>query len=227
MSIMEDPAPSDDQRPDRQSAQIHLYAEHLQNIRTLSIQASLATAPNKETKATLSADGSLLSLSHEGETANIRLPLSIGQHSDATLTLPAAPTKDLTFRLNIEEKPGADSALGNGASSSENTIPWMAGDLTPDTEISCAKCHWIFVHRGRITQWKDLPSEGWAEMMDFWHCHKPDEGLAHGAENAGRGVSANSKLAVEPGVGLVGSTDFLFHSRDCAVNVSHDILSLP
>ncbi|KAI7240608.1 hypothetical protein KC330_g1085, partial [Hortaea werneckii] len=200
---------------------IHLYAEHLQNIRTLSIQASLATFSNTETKATLSADGSQLSLSHEGETATIQLPITVpGGHNDAALTIPSAPSKELTFRLSLSEKPGSN-LLGERPASSETIIPWMSSHLSASAEISCANCQTVLIPRGTVTQWKDLPSEGWAEMMDFWHCHKPDIPHDHGHHDAhglngsaGRGIGANSKLAVERGVGLVGPLEILFARED-------------
>ncbi|KAI7345813.1 hypothetical protein KC354_g14529 [Hortaea werneckii] len=201
---------------------IHLYAEHLQNIRTLSIQASLATFSNTETKATLSADGSQLSLSHEGETATIQLPITVpGGHNDATLTIPSAPSKELTFRLSLSEKPGSNLLGERPPASSETIVPWMSSHLSASAEISCANCQTVLIPRGTVTQWKDLPSEGWAEMMDFWHCHKPDvphdhhHRDAHGGNgSAGRGIGANSQLAVERGVGLVGPLELLFAKED-------------
>ncbi|KAI6825460.1 hypothetical protein KC340_g13974 [Hortaea werneckii] len=198
---------------------IHLYAEHLQNIRTLSIQASLATFSNTETRATLSADGSQLSLSHEGETATIQLPITVpGGHNDATLVIPSAPSKELTFRVSLEEKPGSN-LLGERPAGGETIVPWMSSHLSASAEISCANCRSVLIPRGAVTQWKDLPSEGWAEMMDFWHCHKPDaphdHHHAHGVHgSAGRGIGANSKLAVERGVGLVGPLELLFAKED-------------
>ncbi|KAK0352043.1 hypothetical protein LTS02_014906 [Friedmanniomyces endolithicus] len=161
---------------------IHLYAEYLQNIRTLSIQASLATPSNQATKAILTADRHYLTLEHEGEKATIPLPVSLGSHGDRTLAVPAAPTKDLTFRLNVGPRLEPHDALSNSVHNPENIIPWMAGDLTPETAVSCATCHAEIIGPGQIRQWKDLPSEGWAEMMDFWHCHKPDEPHGHAQE---------------------------------------------
>ncbi|KAI6876974.1 hypothetical protein KC318_g16407, partial [Hortaea werneckii] len=201
---------------------IRLYAEHLQNIRTLSIQASLATFSNTETKATLSADGSELSLSHEGETATIHLPITVpGGHNDATLTIPSAPSKELTFRVSLSEKPGSNLLGERPPAGSETIVPWMSSHLSARAEISCANCQTVLIPRGAVTQWKDLPSEGWAEMMDFWHCHKPDvphhhdHHDAHSVDgSAGRGIGANSKLAVERGVGLVGPLELLFAKED-------------
>ncbi|KAK0248081.1 hypothetical protein B0A54_16478 [Friedmanniomyces endolithicus] len=196
---------------------ILLYAEPLQNIRTLSIQASLGTASNQATKATLSADRHYLTLEHEGERAIIRLPAGLGSCGDVTLAIPAAPIKDLTFRLNVGPRPEPRDALGNSVHNPENIVPWMASDLTPETAVSCATCHAEIVRPGQVQQWKDLPSEGWAEMMDFWHCHKPDGPHDHAqeVENVSRGFAANSKLTTRPGMGLVGPMDFLFSAEDC------------
>ncbi len=87
------------------SAMIHLYVEHLLNIRTLSIQAVLSTVSGRETDVTVSADGSILTISHEGEMASVKLPINISPsaQSRAVLTIPAVPSKNLTFRVQVEQ----------------------------------------------------------------------------------------------------------------------------
>lgn len=209
---------------------IHLYAEHLVNIRTLSIQALLSTVSNQQTQATLSADGSSLTLSHEGEVASIKLPITVpGGHNDATLTIPAAPTKDLSFRVSLQEKPGASGLLTNGSHEYSHVIPWSATALSPDTEVACKTCNAIIVRRGRVKVWKDLPSENWAEMMDFWHCHRPDVPHDHDKSTPQKGYSASSRLALESGVGMVDPVDFVLAAEDCenlAVGAASSILML-
>ena len=198
---------------------IHLYVEHLLNIKTLSIQASLSTVSNKETKALLSADGRVLNLSHENETASIQLPINISpnQESKVKFTIPAIPSKELSFRVQLEEKPGVQNgALSNGDGDSSNLVPWDAGSLTTKTEICCAQCSSVLLERGRIQNWKDLPSQGWADMMEFWHCHKPHESHSHGEDEINKGYAAGSKLAIENGVGLVDIGDFVFAPEDCS-----------
>ncbi|CAK4028225.1 Hypothetical predicted protein [Lecanosticta acicola] len=196
---------------------IHLYAEHLMNIRSLSLQASLSTVSNKETRATLSADGSTLTLAHEGEVATIKLPISLpGGHNDATLTIPAAPTKDLSFRVSLSEKPGTNGLPTSGTLEDTNVVPWTAPSLTPDTEIACRTCGATIVERSRVKVWKDLPSENWAEMMDFWHCHRPN--VPHDDDHSlpRKGYSADSRLALEPGVGMIDPVDFILTAADCS-----------
>lgn len=198
-------------------AAIHLYAEHLVNIRMLSIQASLQTTSNQETRSTLSADGKTLSLEHEGETAKVQFPAELlSGKNRATFVIPAAPTKDLTLRLRIDEKPGTTSVLGGDVVDNEIITPWTAASLTKGVEITCRSCCAVFVDRSTITQWKDLPSEGWAEMMEFWHCHKPD--VPHETHDHGdikKGYSADSHLVHDSGTCLVNPMEFWLAAKDC------------
>ncbi|KAK3713450.1 hypothetical protein LTR37_008408 [Vermiconidia calcicola] len=197
---------------------IHLYVEHLLNIKTLSIQACLTTVSNKETKATISADGAILTLTHENETASVKLSVNVSprKQSNITFTLPAVPSRELSFRVQLEEKEGQGyGAFPNGDRDGSNVVPWTADVLTPETEIRCSYCDSILVSRGMIRTWKDLPSEGWAEMMEFWHCHKPHEPHSHSNGEVQKGYTASSQLALEPGVGMVGPLDFLFMPADC------------
>ncbi|KAI5370060.1 Putative ubiquitin-conjugating enzyme E2-binding protein [Septoria linicola] len=194
---------------------IHLYAEHLLNIRAISIQAALSTASNKETRATLSSDGSLVTLSHEGETASIKLPISIpGGHNAAPLTIPAAPTKDLSFRVQLQQKSDSSGLLTNGVQQDDNIVPWSATSLTTDARFSCVHCRQTLLESGTVRIWKDLPSENWAEMMDFWHCHRPHV-PDQNHQTLAKGYSADSTLALAPGVGMVDPVDFVLAREDC------------
>lgn len=200
---------------------VHLYAEHLLNIRTVTIQAQLSTPSSNATNVSLSADGSTLSLTHEGESASIKLPVTLSSkaQSSATLTIPAVPSKELSFRLSVDSKQGAASgAFTNGVTpaSNENVVPWTADQLSDETEIKCRGCGSVLVERGKVKQWKNLPSEGWAEMMDFWHCHKPHEPHSHdGHAEVKKGYAAGSQLALESGVAMVSALDCLLVHEDC------------
>ena len=195
---------------------IHLYAELLTNIRTLSVQALLSTVTNIETQAQVSTDGKLLTLAHEGETATITLPVCvISGHNTATLTIPAAPTKELSFRIQLQEKPDTEGLLGSNGNDDFNVVPWTAATLGQAAEVACKACDTILVSRSKIQVWKDLPSENWAEMMDFWHCHRPSEPDNHDHNVPNKGYSANSRLALQSGVCMINPTTFLLTSGDC------------
>ncbi len=101
----------------------------------------------------------------------------------------------------------------------------MASDLTSESELSCSNCAVVLLERRKITSWKDLPSEGWAEMMEFWHCHKPHEPDNGANGHVKKGYAADSKLAIETGVGMVEALDLLVFPADCS-NIEVSFLNI-
>lgn len=198
---------------------IELYAELLLNIRTVTFFATLKSEHNHETKAELSADGESITVTHEGEFASIRLPTKISGGGSAALTLPASPAKELTLRLQLEEKaPGLLRYSDfQDLSATENPVPWAALSLGEGTEIQCKQCDHVLVSKGAVHEWKDLPSENWADMMDFWHCHKPDEHHNHEHQDdvpSRKGYAADNKLTAVSGTGFVDTMYFLIAPED-------------
>ena len=202
---------------------IILYAELLLHIRTVTFFASLRTNHNRETKAKLSSDGACITISHEGQSASIRLPINVKGGGDVALSLPSQPPgKELTLRLQLEEQEGSDML---GMMQSEewkaNIVPWDGASLSQiqGVEVICKSCQGVLVPSGKIRQWKDLPNENWAEMMDFWHCHKPDEHHLHDHTHdemmGQKGYAASNRLQVLEGVGFVDLTRLLLQEEDC------------
>jgi hypothetical protein len=198
-------------------SQIELYAELLTNIRTVTLVASLRTATNKETRIELAGDGQTITISHEGISASLRLPTRMIGGGTAALTLPPRPSKDLTLRLRVEETaPGLLTFEHN----EENLVPWPASAMEDARSVRCFRCGTCLVEGEVVAEWRDLPNENWAEMMDFWHCHKPHE-HEHGEHGGGdgavdrKGYSAANKLAAKTGMGYVGLSYFVFASEDC------------
>lgn len=192
---------------------VTLYAEHLLNIRQVTIFATLESESNRETRAELSADRRSLFLSHDGETATIYLPAEIA--GSASLPLPAARNKVLSFRLQVTEDV---ATLDRSQLSYSNDVPWPAASLSCETSVACRECKEIIVKSPSITTWKDLPSENWAEMMDFWHCHKPDDHESHvaDAQSSMKGYAASNALRPTPGTGLVDLSYLLICEQDCS-----------
>lgn len=69
----------------------------------------------------------------------------------------------------------------------EQTIDqWSCKDLSRTPEINgrhsfkfiCNNCKFLLIESYGFN-FKDMPSELWYEMMDFWHCHKPDNHEEH------------------------------------------------
>jgi hypothetical protein len=202
---------------------ITLYAELLLHIRTISLFASLRTHHNRETKAKLSSDGNCITVSHEGQSAMICMPFNVKGGGEAELTLPSQPqSKEITLRLQLEEKEDSD-LLGTLQSEERKTniVPWDGAFLDEQSgvELLCKRCDTVIVPTGKIGRWRDLPNENWAEMMDFWHCHKPDEHHLHDHTHEDtmgqKGYAAGNRLQAAGGVGFVDLTSFLLKAQDC------------
>lgn len=187
---------------------ILIYAELLSNIRQISVGCSLQTPSSSGTKTVISPDGLRFAISHDGVERSVQLPGQV--KSPLQLPIPKIGTKSLTWRL-----PLASTTATNGRPSVEDKgVPWSASDLEPGLGIHCRACKAVIVKPDILTVWKDLPSENWAEMMEFWHCHKPHD-HGHDEENlAQKGYGANSRISAQTGVGLVDLASFLLSESD-------------
>lgn len=205
---------------------ILLYAELLANIRQISIVAELPSPCTSNTTAQLSQDLGSLSVEHDGQKAIIRLPDQVAR---VLLPVPPAGRRELSWRLPLSATaPGKRQ----GDFMNDAMAPWSAKKLSRDIAIVCRQCKNILVERGTITCWKDLPSENWAEMMDFWLCHKPNHKHAPGdgeGENLTekKGYGANNRFIAGSGTGFVDLTYLLLNPENCrGVKVSASSLLL-
>ncbi|KAI1819074.1 ubiquitin-conjugating enzyme E2C-binding protein [Xylaria intraflava] len=191
------------------SHHILIYAELLSNIRQISVGCTLPTPASETTQASITPNGSALSVIHDGICQTLQLPGSVALSSQ--LPINGLKVSSLSWRL-----PLAPRLTGPALSVSDDSVPWSATDLEPGSAVVCKSCKSIVVDAGTLRIWKDLPSENWAEMMEFWHCHKPSN-LKHGHDDehlTNRGYGASSRIAAQPGVGFVDLTSFLLYYSD-------------
>lgn len=143
--------------------------------------------------------------------------------------------REYSFRMPLD-------LTGNGNSTMESDlgdfVPWTAGDMSPYTRLRCRHClNEVLSEPPTATGWvwKDLPSGNWAEMMDFWHCHKPgshDDDAAKTASTAVddsthagkvvdeknanvKGYGAANRVVAVPGTVLLDVVSFLVTAGDC------------
>lgn len=195
------------------SQHILLYAELLSNIRQVSVGCTLPTPVSKTTRATVAADGRALTVAHDGSSQTVQLPESVVPFAQLPITKSGGTS--LAWRL-----PLAASPVGRVASAPEESVPWSAIDLEPGSVVACRTCKSTVVGAGALKVWKDLPSENWAEMMEFWHCHKPHI-HKHGNDDehlTDRGYGASSRISAQPGVGFVDLTSFRLADSDLVVS---------
>ena len=196
-------------RPTKEE-QISIYAELLSNIKQVSIAVRLPSLSNSTTVARVLDNGRRLCVEHANDAQTIELPGTVVAH--ATLQIPQSESRDLTWRLPLSPS-GPQLPL---FSPENQLVPWAAMDLQPGSAVCCRSCNNTIISKGIIRSWKDLPSENWAEMMEFWHCHKPHDHGSHGTEDlANKGYGANNAITAQRGVGFVDITSFMFDEADC------------
>jgi ubiquitin-protein ligase E3 D len=192
------------------SQHIHIYAELLPHIRQVSVGCTLPSSVSATTEAIIAADGRVLTVIHDGSRQSLQLPGFVAPCS--RLPVQRSGSVKLSWRLPLAAPPqnsGVNSA-------SEESVPWSATDLKPGSAVVCRTCGSAVIGPGVLKVWKDLPSENWAEMMEFWHCHKPHD-HKHSKEEqhlAQRGYGASSRVTAQPGVGFVDLTSFLLAESD-------------
>ncbi|KAK1249192.1 hypothetical protein MKX07_002708 [Trichoderma sp. CBMAI-0711] len=189
-----------------------IYAELLSNIRQVSVRATLSSPSDTTTKAEILDDGRRIQVHHKGQVRALDLPASVIVRS--TIPISENSSQELAWRLPV---PATEAQLAR-FSAENQSIPWSSTDLKVGSSICCRNCGCEIVQQGRVKSWKDLPSENWAEMMEFWHCHKPhDHGHEHhnGDALTKRGYGANSAITAQPGIGFVDLTSFMFLESDC------------
>jgi hypothetical protein len=237
-------APVDDPSPS-----IYMHAELLPNIRQLTLYVSLPnsseSASSDEYTSTISLSESrravTVYLTHEDGNENIevtetlKLPARVSEAARASLKLAGhrvggdGNRREFSFRLPIDQDEGDE--MRNGLDD-DDFVPWTAEGMSTCTALHCRFCKRVILDRSdsdttSAWTWKDLPSGNWAEMMDFWHCHKPDphehahedEAQQHkaieGRTALTKGYGATSQVVATPGTILVDVASFLVAEEDC------------
>lgn len=193
---------------------IFLYAEVLQNIRQITLYATLQTNKNEGTRVEISSDKRYITVHHDDQTAKLLLPLQIT--GTAELTIPAEKAKDLSVRLALED---TDAVVPQNKENESDAL-WSASSFHSDGRLRCRQCGNQVSRPNATFVWKDLPSENWAEMMDFWHCHKPhdeneDGSTAEEGVAGVKGYGATSRIQAIEGSVLIDSSTFLITKQDC------------
>ncbi|GAD97226.1 hypothetical protein NFIA_069180 [Paecilomyces variotii No. 5] len=228
------------------NSHIHLHAELLPNIRQLTLYVSLPSDSDTKNEdgdrlkpeISLSESRRAVTVSVGEEMETMKLPARVSESSRSNLRFPeqassghTGTTSDLTriefsFRMQVDkdEMPGLtkDEFV-------DDITPWMAEDMSTSTLVRCRTCSKVILDSTKHTEgwtWKNLPSGNWAEMMDFWHCHKPDphEGHDHGSHDDKqiedpnavlKGYGAANQISASSGTILVDVASLLVAETDC------------
>ena len=211
-----------------QTHPFNLYAELLPNIRQITLYAELPSLSPSDASSTprisYSDSNSTVSVSYRDQTQSLRLPARVSSRHVLPSALSPAKSPsgsesadEYTIRLPVDESGPSDSQQ-------DIHVPWTAQDLTPETRLRCRECkNELFTPQpDNKVVWKDLPSADWAEMMDLWHCHKPDTHPDDKEESGGddtnekvKGYGAANRVLCEPGTVLVDVASFVFAEGNC------------
>lgn len=235
---------------------LHLHAELLPNIRQITLYVSLPqTSSQNSVRPTIQLSESCKAVTvslpepFQDVIETIKLPARVDAASrrvlntngSSAVTHQASQSEgashDYSYRMQIDAK---ELALAQREEITDDYVPWTAADMSPSTHIRCRNCDAEFLRPGTSTgtteeganppgkwDWKDLPSGNWAEMMDFWHCHKPDPheddpkseataALKIEEQNAQiKGYGASSRVEAIPSTILIDVATFLLAESDC------------
>lgn len=240
-----------------ENVSLRLHAELLPNIRQITLYASLPRIPELEgfrpviqlsdlrKEATISLPPPF---DHVSEP--IKLPARVSDayrrlvnaRSGAAVTPVSTQStdtsQDYSFRMQVDSSD--EALLLSRDELIDDYVPWTAADMSLSTRICCQRCGNMFLKTKTSSSetgedvgqpkgwiWKDLPSGNWAEMMDFWHCHKPDphEDNQDGTKNTAlriedqtaqlKGYGAASRVVAISGTVLIDAATFLLVESDC------------
>lgn len=228
---------------------IALHAELLPNIRQLTLHVSLPISPVdvdiRESTITLSESCRAITVfvvCGNAETRRelvetLKLPIRVNASSRRNLSFAGhrldnekvendIQSAEYSFRLQVDQYDTAPMSKIYGIQE-DDYIPWTAKDMATCLALHCRFCRQLIIDTSKSDsspwQWKDLPSGNWAEMMDFWHCHKPDvpaderEGQRVVEEQSAstKGYGASNRVVASPRTVLVDVASFLVARNDC------------
>lgn len=171
----------------------------------------LHTTRTSATSLYLADDSEVIVLQHDGIVVQLALPVKVASLPGKSLTISNTNSYEMTLRL----QPESNALTRLLDIPSDDAVPWSASMLQDCVDVRCLKCTSTIVDSLAVKTWQDLPSANWAEMMDFWHCHKPID-HKHGQQDGhGKGYGADNVLTARQGAGFVDVTTMLLCPEDC------------
>lgn len=188
--------------------------EYLDALKTLCVFIEDEVCKEKFTGLSLQGSVNLLIKLYSSHIV-VRLPIEITQLS--RITRIQQEGGKLTIKISLFSKTndgvGAITESFMKFTTDTKNQKWSCKDLKNKTpkrdganifKINCSRCTDVIIDSEKVTKFYDLPSEFWSEMMDFWHCHKPNA-----KENDRIKNYYNGNLKTKEGEIIIGSYYFL------------------
>ncbi|KAK9456525.1 ubiquitin-conjugating enzyme E2-binding protein [Dipodascopsis uninucleata] len=190
------------------SDQALLYCEYLPNVSSISlILQPVDKIPDHLTA--LSSTTLYYKLDGESDAELIPLPAHLSKDTHLVLNDKCQydrSTKTLSLRLK-----------GYLELRRQSLYPLSASKLNDLKSLECKKCNAVVISHIRYL---DMPSENWHEMLNFWHCHKPE----HDSHHQETETITKDILRPKKSLGLVGHNYILYLREDISnIKVRNDL----
>ncbi|CDR47763.1 CYFA0S37e00364g1_1 [Cyberlindnera fabianii] len=195
------------------------YAEVLERIRSVFIAVELTgTVPAEAILVNVIDSSKIIVQPPSQETITIELPRKVANITQEQLkACVKVRNHTMSLRLPLEGKPSHDRSV-NQLMKLSSSYKWNALELRKmhDYKLTCTQCQDPLVNSKDISATTEMPSELWAEMMDFWHCHKP-----HDTEHHSHHIDTERFSTLKPlnNAIITGSYYFAFRASDTAFKV--------
>jgi hypothetical protein len=196
------------------------FAECLPRLGIINLQVSLGNPSTDATVLITTSTSATSLLRHHGLETAILLPRD-ASNSD-TIPFPSGQ-KVVTARIPCMAVKDPNELPQTALSAEDIHARWRSRN----PGIYCVKCGRQVVKGGKISRWKELPSDSWIEYSDYWMCHPStaadshfpghghshSHGHAHSVDHSQPPRQIPTITAI-PGTGLIGLTSLLLHPDD-------------
>lgn len=168
------------------SDQTPYHAEYLSKLGQMSVTVQVQTDLKLQQVLDIkliSTDTMSININDDGNNIKsplqIRLPVCISQFSIKSARVVG---RNLALSLSVQtiEKCDKNEKASNEIVDDLWSCKWLKSE-TPTIDkknvfqFVCFKCKHLLIDSQNHV-FKDMPNEYWYELMDFWHCHKPETG---------------------------------------------------
>ncbi|GAV52379.1 hypothetical protein ZYGR_0AG03700 [Zygosaccharomyces rouxii] len=110
-----------------------------------------------------------------GERLDITLPYNPGKLKSKRLVRVSNSNKDEYLLILKSEEVRMDKSHNDVLLMPQ--MKWNKRQLNglKNFRLCCLKCDGDIIDRGNCSRLNEMPSEFWMELMDYWHCHKPQD----------------------------------------------------
>ncbi|AET39924.1 putative polyadenylation protein Ecym_5147 [Eremothecium cymbalariae DBVPG len=116
----------------------------------------------------------ILKLKDSIDTVSIILPCEVEFGTDTNITYQNGQATIRAHERKVNLKSHLDRTSNFMVAFSSN-FKWSKLDLQEPFKFLCYCCNSTLLSRSDCKKIRDMPTEFWTELMDYWHCHKPDD----------------------------------------------------